>query len=94
VTEKKTNVFAAATLKPSENLPAKKDSKTNQLAIVPPVTAGVSGSATLPAHGTLRRALYVSGLTGLSCLLVGSFLLYRKFRRPAQSIISRSLLQR
>jgi len=98
-TEKKTNVVAAASVKPSTPEQSEKKAAPAinpiQSAIAPAVAAIVPApSPNLPSHGTLRSALYISGLTGLSCVLIGSFLLYRKLRRPTQSIISRSLLQR
>jgi hypothetical protein len=93
--EKKTNVVAIASAKPS--IREESDTKKNptQRTITPAAATTVSSSAAnLSSHGTLRHGLYISGVTGFSCVLIGSFLLYRKFRRPTQSIISRSLLQR
>ncbi|MGZ8940332.1 MAG: hypothetical protein ACXW32_14090, partial [Limisphaerales bacterium] len=57
-----------------------------------PATAIPSHAVT--SHGTLRHAVFISAVTGVSCVLLGIYLLYRKLRRPTQSIISRSLLQR
>ena len=98
-TEKKTNVVAAASVKPSTPEQSEKKAaptaKPIQSAIAPTAAAPAPApSPNLSSHGTLRSALYISGVTGLSCVLIGSFLLYRKLRRPTQSIISRSLLQR
>ena len=59
-----------------------------------PETSVASRSSGLGVEWTVQRTFYVAGMTGASCFLVGLFLLYRKFRRPTQSIISRSLLQR
>ena len=53
-----------------------------------------SHSASVSTHGAIRQAIYASAVTGVGCVMVGIYMLYRKFRRPTQSIISRSLLQR
>jgi hypothetical protein len=59
-----------------------------------PGNTTVARPSGLGVEWTVQRTFYVAGVTGASCFLVGLFLLYRKFRRPTQSIISRSLLQR
>jgi hypothetical protein len=58
-----------------------------------PKSGSAAGSG-LGAQHSLQRAIYASGTTGLVCISLGGFLLYRRLRRPNQSIISRSLLQR
>ena len=93
--DRKTNVIAAASVKPSTPMhPDKKEARATQQ-VTPTAAASASApSPNLSSHGSFRRALYISAVTGGSCILIGGFLLYRKLRRPAQSIISRSLLQR
>jgi hypothetical protein len=56
------------------------------------VTAG--RGAGLNSDQTLRRAIYASILTGVGGVFLLGYLLYRRIRRPSESIISRSLLQR
>ena len=79
-------IVAAATTKPPTVGP-NNSSNDNAPAVVAP-------SRGLGADWTVQRTFYIAGTTGASCFLVGLFLLYRRFRRPTQSIISRSLLQR
>lgn len=52
-----------------------------------------SSATNLVTATTFHRGFYISGMAGLSCLVAGIYLI-RKLRRPTQSIISRSLLQR
>jgi hypothetical protein len=59
-----------------------------------PETSVASQSSGLGVEWTVQRTFYVAGMTGASCILIGLYMLYRKFRRPTESIISRSLLQR
>ena len=71
---------------PAPNLPLNPEVKT---------AAKTSSSAkAFREPATLHRAIYISGFIGAGCILVGIYLLIRKFTRPTQSIISRSLLQR
>lgn len=55
--------------------------------------ANAASATNLVTATTFHRGFYISGMAGLSCLVIGIYLI-RKLRRPAQSIISRSLLQR
>lgn len=62
-----------------------KPSNKNKQAVSPP---------NLNPTQAFRSAILLSGVTGAGCFLLGAYLVYRKLRRPTESIISRSLLQR
>jgi hypothetical protein len=93
-TNKTTNVAMVAAKIDTviSNAPNESVSKPVVASTVPKVSATSSTNINHP--GTWRRAMYVSAITGVCCVGMGILLVIRKFRRPSQSIISRSLLQR
>lgn len=98
-TNKQTNIVAVAVIKPStpsnssvhaSNLHvAARDDKAKAKAVPSTATA-----PNMLAQSALRKAGYGAGIMGAGCVFLGAFILFRKLRRPSQSIISRSLLQR
>lgn len=98
-TDKQTNINAVAGIRPpaSSNSSAHaanlQGTARNNMArgkVVPSATAATS----MPPQSTVRNATYGAGIMGAGCIFLGAFVLFRKLRRPSQSIISRSLLQR
>ena len=67
---------------------------SSNTAAIASVSSGGPPSPTVSSPTTLRQAMYVAAMTGVGCILAGVILIVRKLRRPTQSIISRSLLQR
>lgn len=90
----RTNAVATVASVSSSAPPSGQSPLSNERANLKSSHQNSSHSVPVSAHGAIRQAIYVSALTGVGCVMAGIYLLYRKFRRPTQSIISRSLLQR